>query len=414
MLLKIAWRNVWRNRLRSLVVITAVALGVAALLLMIAYFQGFVGTYVNSMIHRELSHLQVHPRAFLRDQEVRFFIPRADSLTKTWKNRFQDRETDENIIEALSARSLAQGMIASAKNSRAVQVQGVEPEQEKNVINWQNMLKEGVWFGESPKKHPIIMSRKMAQRLQVKRNKKVVLTLVNAEGEVVSGSFRIIGLFDSHSSKKDQIQVLVLRKDLNELLHLPPDAAHEIALLLHKDDELENLAQTLREMYPDWKTASYKQLAPEIELFDSQMLLMLSILIGIVMIALVFGIINTMLMAVLERFKELGMLMAIGMNRLKVFGMIVLETLILGTAGAPLGMFITYLAMQHLGSKGLDLSAFSEGLRQWGFDTVILFELDPSWYWKIGLTMMLTALLAALYPAWKAVRLKPAEAIHKL
>ncbi len=414
MLLKIAWRNVWRNRLRSLVVITAVAIGVTALLLMIAYFQGFVGTYVNSMIHKELSHLQIHPKAFLRDREVQYFIPQSDSLTEKWIATFKDEVTGEALIKAVSARSQAQGMIASPKASHAIQVYGVKPEQEKAVISWQNMLKEGVWFGESPKKHPIIISKKMAQRLQVKLNKKVVLTLVNAEGEVVSGAFRIIGLFESHSSKKDEIQVLIRRKDLNELLNLPPEAAHEIAILLQKPEALEKIAENLKKQYPDWSIQNYKELAPEIQLFDSQMLLMLSILIGIVMLALIFSIVNTMLMAVLERYRELGMLMAIGMNRLRVFGMIVWETLILGTAGAPIGMLLTYLAMQQLGTKGLDLSAFSKGLKEWGFDTRIIFSLDPSWYWKIALTMMLTALLASLYPAWKAIRFKPAEAIHKL
>ncbi len=416
MLFKIAWRNVWRNRLRSLVVITSVAIGVAALLLMLAYFQGFVGIYTNSMINKSLSHLQVHHSAFLRDKEVKYFLPEADELSTSWKQRFTHTEAGQKTtaIKAISARSLSRGMIASTKASRGALIYGIKPEDEAAVIRWQDMMVAGEWFGESPKKHPIIISRQMAKRLQVKPGKKIVLTLMNAGGEVVSGAFRIIGLYESNSSNKDEVHVMVLRNDLNQLLGLPADAAHEIAILLQKNEALEHIAQTLRSEYPNWSVQTYKQLAPEIQLFDSQMLLSMSILIAIVMLALVFGIINTMLMAVLERIRELGMLMAIGMNRRKVFGMIVLETLFLSLAGAPAGMIITLLAMQYLGTKGLDLSAFSEGMRDWGLETTVIFSLSPDWYWKVGIAMLITALLGALYPAWKAIRLKPAEAIHKL
>ncbi|HHJ50990.1 MAG TPA: ABC transporter permease [Phaeodactylibacter sp.] len=413
MLFKIAYRNIWRSPLRSWVVIIAIALGVWALLLILGYVNGMTQSYINNAIREDLSHLQIHDKAFRDNPEAKYYLQNADSLSVALR-QIPLKEQALPDIKAVTARSLAQGIIASAKSSRGVMVKGVIPGQEREVTQFDRNLAEGVWFGESPKKHPIIISTRLASLLKVGLHKKVVLTLQNTEGDVVATSFRIIGLYETNNNKRDELQVLILRKDLNDILNIPPHAAHEIAVLLDSDKKVDTLAARLRLVNPDWKVETYKQLAPEIELFQSQMKYTIGMIVFIVMLALVFGIINTMLMAVLERVRELGMLMAIGMNRRRVFGMIVLETLMLGIIGAPLGMVFMLLSMIHLGTTGLDLSAFSEGMQEFGLESIVIFQLPPEQYWQIGLAVLLTALIGSLYPAWKAIRLKPAEAIHAL
>jgi ABC-type antimicrobial peptide transport system permease subunit len=134
----------------------------------------------------------------------------------------------------------------------------------------------------------------------------------------------------------------------------------------------------------------------------------------IVMIALIFGIINTMLMAVLERIKELGVLMAIGMNKIKIFGMVVLETLILSLIGLPIGVFLGYLTITSLQKTGIDLSAYEDSLAEYGMSSIVYPDFDTSYYLTIVIAVFLTALLASIYPAVKATRLKPVEAINKI
>ncbi len=415
MLFKIAYRNIWRNPLRSWVVIIAIALGVWALLLILGYVNGMTQSYVNNAIREDLSHLQIHSKAFKDNPEAKYFLPNADSSLSAFRQA-QDNAFRQMLpeLKAATARSLAQGIIASPKSSRGVMVKGVNPEQEEAVTQFSHNITEGVSFGESQKKHPIIISTRLASLLKTGLHKKVVLTLQNTQGNVVATSFRIIGLYESNNNKRDEVQVYILRKDLNDILGIPAHAAHEIALLLNSEKNVDTLAARLRLMNPDWKVETYKQLAPEIELFKSQMKYSIGLIVFIVMLALVFGIINTMLMAVLERFRELGMLMAIGMNRRRVFSMIVLETLMLGIIGAPLGMLFMLLSMMHLGTQGLDLSSFSEGMQEFGLESIVIFQLPPEQYWQIGLAVLITALIGSLYPAWKAIRLKPAEAIHAL
>ncbi|MEM1124606.1 MAG: FtsX-like permease family protein, partial [Bacteroidota bacterium] len=158
----------------------------------------------------------------------------------------------------------------------------------------------------------------------------------------------------------------------------------------------------------------YREISPEVQLYESQIDISSAIFTTIFMLALIFGIINTMLMAVLERNRELGMLMAVGMNKRKVFGMIVLETLFLGVFAAPIGLLLGWLTITYFGNTGIDLSAFSSSMEQFGLETQVYTELPAKYYVSLALSVLVTAILAALYPAWKAISLRPVEAIRKI
>jgi len=132
------------------------------------------------------------------------------------------------------------------------------------------------------------------------------------------------------------------------------------------------------------------------------------------MLALIFGIINTMLMAVLERNKELGMLMALGMNKTKIFLMIVLETLLLGLIALPIGLLLAWTSIHYFNRVGIDLSAFSAGIEQFGMNTMIYTYLPQEQYFSMAISVIITALLASLYPALKAINLRPVEAMRKI
>ena len=167
--------------------------------------------------------------------------------------------------------------------------------------------------------------------------------------------------------------------------------------------------------YPKAKFESWKELAPELGLmidsFDQYMI----IFIIIILLALSFGIVNTMLMAVLERVREIGMLMAIGMNRWRVFSLIALETLYLVVIASPLGLLLAYLTINHLGEVGMDLSGlYQEGYAAYGFKSFIYPKLENIYYFRIFIMVSITAILASIYPAVTAIRLNPVSAIRKI
>lgn len=151
---------------------------------------------------------------------------------------------------------------------------------------------------------------------------------------------------------------------------------------------------------------------PEVTLIEENMDTYMYFFMIIILGALIFGIINTMLMAVLERMKELGMLMAVGMNRLKIFKMIVLETAMLSVTGGFIGILVANAVIFLLYKKGIDLSFFAEGIERLGYESIVYPVPDLSMAIKVGLMVLFTGILAAIYPALKAIRLKPAEALH--
>jgi ABC-type antimicrobial peptide transport system permease subunit len=133
----------------------------------------------------------------------------------------------------------------------------------------------------------------------------------------------------------------------------------------------------------------------------------------IIIIGLIFSIINTMLMAVLERTRELGMLRAIGMNKARTFSLIMLETFFLTMAATPAGLLISWITIQYFATTGIDLSAFAEGMSEYGLSTIVYPELTLEYYLNITLMVAVAALVSAIYPAYRTLKLNPVQAIRK-
>jgi len=409
MLLILAWRNIWRNPARSLVVLGAIGMGIWAALFMTGFATGMVRSYIEGNIANVIAHIQVHHPEYEKENEAKLYLHEAEALTAII-------DKDQNI-KAWSARTLAGGMISSAKASRGITIKGVVPEQEALTSNLKENLTEGTYF-EQGRKLQILLGKKLADKLKVGPRNKVVLTFQDMEGNITTSAFRISGLFASSNSVFDETQVFVLQEDLAELLlgNLPqqPPPIHEIAIIGKSQEAIENIRSGIIAQFPEASTKTYREIAPELELYESQINYISLIYLVIVMLALVFGIINTMLMSVLERYRELGMLMAIGMNKGRIFGMIVLETLLLTLAGAPLGIVAGALSIHYFSIHPLDLSAFAGSLNQYGMGTRIFFETNPYVYSQVSALLILTAFVSALYPATRAIRLKPVEAIRKI
>ena len=407
--LVLAWRNIWRNPTRSLVILGAIGMGIWAALFMTGFATGMVRTYIDGNIANVVSHIQVHHPEYEKEKEAKFSIPGEVALTRALG--------EDHRIKAWSARTLASGMISSAKASRGVTIKGVVPIREASVSRLQENLIEGGYFEEG-RKMQILLGKKLAGKLKVGVRNKVVLTFQDMDGNITTGAFRISGLFASSNSVFDETQVFVQQEDLAGLLlgglSQQPAPIHEIAIIGTAPEKIGTVRDAILQQFPGLRANTYRELAPELELYESQINYISLVYLVIVMLALVFGIINTMLMSVLERYRELGMLMAIGMNKARIFGMILLETLLLTLAGAPLGIAAGALSIHYFSINPLDLSTFSNSLNQYGLGTRIYFETNPYVYSQITILLILTAFVSALYPAIRAIRLKPVEAIRKI
>ncbi|WP_170254649.1 ABC transporter permease [Phaeodactylibacter luteus] len=402
-----AWRNIWRSPTRSGVVIAAIALGVWAALALTGFATGMMKSYVKSAIEQSVSHIQIHEPGFTEDYEAKYTLPDVAIVAQVLDTTVE--------VQAYSLRTVVSGMAASGQGARGVMVKGVDPEQEAAVSTIpEGALTAGEFLPEM-RGNAAFMGSALAQKLGLKERSKFVLTFQDEHLEITSAAFRVMGLFDSGNTPYDEATLYVRRSDLNRLLQGGPEGAgqaHEAAVLLKDVGAADQVAGQLRAVLPNLDVQTYREIAPDLELYESQLQNVSLIYLAVILLALVFGIINTMLMAVLERVRELGMLMAIGMNRGRVFAMIVLETLALGLLAAPAGLVLGYLTVSYVGKYGIDMSGYSEGMASYGLAQVIYFEVPLAAYWQMGAGVFVTAVLASLYPAWKAIRLQPVEALR--
>ncbi|MFC2100341.1 ABC transporter permease [Bacteroidota bacterium] len=403
MIWSISWRNVWRNRVRSLVIIIAVTVGIFAGAFSIAFMVGWMNQRVDAAVKTEVSHIQIHHPDYIKTNDIQDFIPNSSGII--------NEITNNKNVEAISDRMIINSMIASAETGSGIQIIGIDPETESKVTDLHEKLIEGKYL-EGAKRNPIVIGEKLAEKLNVKLRSKVIITAQHTDGSITAAAFKVTGIFKTVNSMYDEMKVFVRKKDLANFVGLPESTCHEIAILLNDNDTETTLAEEFRNKYKDVEVLTYKQLMPDLELMTESMDFSMYIFVAIILLGLGFAIINTMLMAVLERIKELGMLMAIGMNKIRVFFMIVLETVFLSLIGGVVGVIVAFIISQLTNKTGIDLSIWAEGLNAFGYDSIIY----PVLTWDVGLNItilvIIVGILASLYPAFKALKLHPADALR--
>ncbi len=403
MVLKIAWRNIWRNPTRSLVVIMAMFIGMLFGLFSSTFMTGWMQQRLNDGIETETSHIQLHHPQFRNADDQNTYIQQA-------------REKVDKIltipgVNGVSERLKVQAMIASAETSSGITVIGAYPQQEKQVINLPDKIIDGDWF-VSDKNNQIVIGHKLADKLKVRLRSKIILRLQDADGNITGGAFRVTGIFKTINTSFDEAFVWVRKNDLQKLSLLPTDAAHEI--VVHIEDQAQMLltVNEITGLCPDEITESWQDVSPELGYLTEIGNTYQYFLVIIILLALGFGIVNTMLMVVLERVRELGMLMAVGMNKRRIFTMIVLESIMLSIVGGFSGIIGGIGLTEYLQLDGIDLSLWGEGLTEWGFAPIVYPMYDVSMVVTIAILVILTGIIASIYPAYKGLKLNPSEAIR--
>jgi ABC-type lipoprotein release transport system permease subunit len=271
-------------------------------------------------------------------------------------------------------------------------------------------LTKGSYF-DGGKSHRAVIGEELARKLGAGLRSKIVLGTQDGDGDIAAASVRVVGIFRTESTGFDETSVFILREDLENLIGVS-DLVHEVAIVLKDPDQLDPGVASLKESFPSYAVESWKVLAPELGYMNDFIGLYLEIFLAIIIFAMLFGITNTMLMSVLDRIREFGILTAIGMKGGKVFLMIMLESMVLTLTGALVGIGSGAGTVALLGETGIDLTLFAEGMRRYGYVEQFYPVMPLVFYQQIVLWVILAAVLASLYPAWKAIRLDPAQAVR--
>jgi ABC-type lipoprotein release transport system permease subunit len=471
MILAIGWKNVWRSKTRSLVVIVAVMLGIFGGVMATGIMQGWVEQRIHDSIYKEISHIQIHNPEYMQNEEIRYTI--------------NDYPQVINVLDTVSdlvAYSPRVKLYAMARTSWAVSgfiLKGVDPEKEEKVSEIYQDLVEGDFLEGDDVTPSIVIGSKAAENLKLlnwqvtpeklkmidlktfppeivnkldnlgtRRYRKekdfmnklkevlgreefdiygeklaryfsfyrmrssIEISMQDKNGVIVHTVFKLRGVYKTDNTTFDGMNAFVERDVLNKYTGLNENEVHEIAIISADDKSAVQLAAKLKEYLPGQDILSWRELSPEIAMYTDFGNLMSYVYVVIILFALAFGIINTMMMSVLERVKELGMLMAIGMNKKRVFSMIMTESVFLTLTGAVAGMVFSGVLVEILSRTGINFSMWSEGFEALGLAAIVYPVV--TWYDYIVITILviITGMVASIWPARKALQLSPVEALR--
>jgi ABC-type lipoprotein release transport system permease subunit len=403
-IIKIAWRNIWRNKARSLVILISVSIGMVGGIFATAAMIGMTNQRIETAIKTEISHIQLHNPKFIDNQEQEYYIENTDELVS--------KIAKSNYVTAVSTRLKISAMISSAETASGVIINGVVPADEMKVSNLSTKIIEGEYFTEN-KSNDIVISQKLADKLKLGIKSKLVLTFQDAQGNIVSNNYKVCGIYRTNNQMFDEMQVFVKKTPLGDICGYDENSAQEIAVLLNNNENLTEAEDEIKNIAGDKiLVRSWKKISPDLGMLTDMMAQYSGYILGIILMALAFGIINTMLMAILERKKELGMMMAIGMNKPKIRAMIVWETVFLTFTGTIVGMTIAQILVSYFGKVGINLAMYAEGFEAVGFEAMLYPALNTGFYIQVVVLTVFTALFSAIFPIRRAIKMNPAEVLR--
>jgi ABC-type lipoprotein release transport system permease subunit len=405
MLWSIAWKNIWRNKTRSFVVIIAVFMGMIGGIFSSAVMNGAAVQRIKDAIRLEISHIRICIPAFKQDAGLEYYFTGSDKVAEgigamPW-------------CEGVSRRTRIISMANTAVRTVPVQITGIVPSADKKVFDFATCICDscGEFLNDSSGS-VVIIGDKLAENLKVKLKSKIIFTFQDKDGNITGAAFKVAGIFHTSNNLFNEFRVFVPGTVVSELVLLPEDAAHEIFVRVKDGYDVNHVKEMLKKALPGFSIESWDEIDPTMGMLNEMMAAMMYVFMVIILLALGFGIVNTMQMVVLERTRELGMLAAVGMKRGRIFSMIMLETILLTSTGALLGMAASAGLIAWTGSTGIDLTSISQGLEAAGFAAIIYPYLNPSFFAGVAVLVVLTAVVAAIIPARRATRLNPVEAIR--
>ena len=404
-LLRLAWRNLWRNHRRTLIMLLAIVLGTWAMIFMTALMRGMVSQMVADGISVLPGHVQVHHPEYRDDPSIANLIAISDEELSEGFGSSAD-------FLAWATRIRVPAVITSEYESRGVTLLGVDPLQERGLTFVDYDAVEGR-FLESADDTGVVIGRKLATTLNTRVGKRIVLMSQDPENEIADRGFRVVGLFDANVQAYEEAYVFAGKATTQKMLRVGDQVS-----------ELVVLGDDFRDVEAEYnKTVELIDGRAEVKRWielDAYLGTMLSVMDGFVLVwiiviflALSFGLVNTLVMAVFERVREIGLMLALGMRPINILGQIIVESLLLLAIGLAIGTALAWAAVQPM-KDGVDLSIVGDGMEMWGMSSVLYPELLLSDVILANLVVLVLGFFASLSPAWRAAQYEPIEAITKV
>jgi ABC-type lipoprotein release transport system permease subunit len=401
-LFKLAWRNIWRNTRRTVILVLAIGIGLMGIIVTEAFMNGMENNMVQNIIRSSLGHIQIYAKGFDENPVVERSMSDSPELLTILDNH--------PGIKNYSRRIQAMGLISNPEHSRGVMIVGVEPSREPHITYIKDSIVDGRYLREEDS-GKIIVGKKLADEFDLELESKVVLMAQDLEKDIASGAYRVTGMFRTDSSEFDKATVFITLPDVRKLLSLGKQIS-KIVIVVNNLKQLDIVAEGLRtKLESDLTVHTWEEIEPVLvrilELYGQ----FTYIVYLIVFVAMAFGIINTMLMVIFERVREMGVMMALGIRPIQIVLLVILETICIGIVGLCVGNLLGsfFLVIFH---NGMDLSFLAEGMEYWGMSHIIFPLIGFDDLLIANISTITTAILISIYPAIRAARFRPVEALR--
>ncbi len=398
-----AYRNVFRNWRRTLV--TTLAMGFAGLVMILfaSLMEGLLQASEKNAVAMDTSDIQIHTKGYRDDPDL-----------------YKRIEDPEVIIKNLKAagfnaaqRLYGYGLVASGSTSAGVQIRGIDIPNESKVTLVHNHVMTGNWL-DTGDPGGVVLGRKLARTLGVKQGDELVFVGQASDGSMANDLYSVRGILKSIGEEVDRAGLYMVDDEFRRLMVLD-EGAHEIAVTRPASDmDLSLARERVAEIAPEYEVLDWKGLKPVIarilDLADIQMIIMVSI----TYVAVAMIVLNAMLMSVMERFRELGIMKAIGVTPWQIMLLVYMETIVQIFMASIIALILGTSASYYFQGHGIDLTRLADGVSFAGV------AMDPIWRAQITQQALIVpiaflfiiGLLAVLYPAVKAALIRPVTAIH--
>ena len=396
-----AWRNLWRNTRRTVVTCLAIGLGLAAMVFVTGWARGINSHIINAATRSGMGMAQIHAQGYLATGDVEIFMRDYRPVLEAAQKRAG--------IKAASPRVLGEGLLSIGGRSSYLRLTGILPELEGKVTDWPERMAEGA-FLKGP--GTIVLGQGLARNLEVEVGSKLVLTVADIfTGEMKYRLVRVAGVISSENPQMDKRSAIMNLGELAEDMGLS-QGAHEIALLLDADPRDRGaLVDILAGLHaPGLEVSEWQAISPLLARMSDIQAFFMSIVLGVVFFLISFGIVNTMSMALLERFREFGIMRALGTSPGRLSALIIAEAAWLGVVGCSGGLAIGLSLVYYLSVHGIFLGGVE--VMNMAFKTPIY----PVFHWPsialVTLAFLVLTPIASLAVAFRAARVNPIEALR--
>lgn len=401
---RLAWRYLWRNHRRTIVMLGAISIGAWAMIFMTALTRGMVDQMISDGISVIPGHVLIHNPGYLDDPSIsnRILLSEAE---------LEERFANAGFTEWAS-RVRVPAVITSERESRGVTLLGIDPAAERGFSFVDYDAVDGR-FLEGADDNGVVIGAKLARTLETEVGKRIVLMSQDPDNDIADRGFRVVGLFHANIESYEDLFVFIGRQTAQKMLRIG-DSTTEVVFV---GDDYRNVEPTYEKVIAAvddsvrvsrWMEVD-KYLGIMLGTMDGFML----IWVVVIFLALSFGLVNTLVMAVFERIREIGLMLALGMKPSMILGQILIESMMLLAVGLLIGDALAYATVKPLES-GIDISIVAKGMEMFGAASVLYPNLQLKDVILSNVVVLLLGFLASLSPAWRASRYEPVEAITKV